>query len=55
MLFGQLSLKKVRELPLTLCERRTESEDPCVFCLEIVGTINFYDDVCFFFGLCIKK
>jgi hypothetical protein len=44
-LFGQLSLNKVRKLPFTLCERRTESDNPCVFCLEIVGTISSYDDV----------
>jgi hypothetical protein len=50
-LFGQLSLNNVRKLLLTLSKRRTESENPCVLCLEIVGTIDSYDDVCSFLYL----
>ena len=55
VLFGELSLKNVRNLPLTLCERRTESDNPCVFCLEIVGTISYFDEVFYFFFFGVKK
>jgi hypothetical protein len=47
-LLGQLSVDKVKEISLTLYNRATDSDKSCVYCLEFLGLIDSFDDVCVF-------
>jgi len=49
-LLGQVSIEKIKDIPLMLCDRPAESDNPCVICVDIVGMIKYYHHitVCYF-------
>ena len=54
LLFGQMSVEKVRKFPLMLCKRELDSDKPATLVFDLVGTIkDFDDDVVHFFFLLV--
>jgi hypothetical protein len=50
LLLGQIPATKLSVIPATLCDQMIDSEQRCVYLLEVVGSIREMEDdfVCFF-------
>jgi hypothetical protein len=44
MLFGEICVNILKEMGLALRSRAIDSDDPCVYLVEIVGMVKSYDE-----------